>query len=124
MKRVLKWSLLLLYACASKYKPLGFKGGYSDQKLGEDSYQVNFKGNGYTPRADAEKFAQLRAQDLCAQSGKENVKVLDKRDLSELSHLSAGFQCTRAGFDSMSCIENPDLEVWRPHTELKVQCFN
>ncbi len=53
-----------LAACATSYQPDGFSGGYSDMKLGENVWQVDFRGNGYTSSARARDFSLLRAAEI------------------------------------------------------------
>lgn len=65
---------LALAACATPtpYQPAGFngqRGGYSEQRLENDRFRVNFAGNSVTSRDQVEMSLLLRAAELTAESG-------------------------------------------------------
>ena len=55
---------LILAGCATPYQRKGLMGGYSDKKLKDDTFQVEFKGNNYTDAQMAKDFALLRAAEV------------------------------------------------------------
>lgn len=66
---IVLFSLILLTGCATKYQSVGFTGGYSETKLGENIFQVTFEGNGYTSTTRANDLALLRASELAITNG-------------------------------------------------------
>ncbi len=66
---IVLFSLILLTGCATKYQSVGFTGGYSETKLGENIFQVTFEGNGYTSTTRANDLALLRAAELTIENG-------------------------------------------------------
>jgi hypothetical protein len=56
---------LVAAGCATKYRPHGFSGGYSETKVGDDGWIVTFKGNGFTSRSRAMEYTYRRAGELC-----------------------------------------------------------
>jgi len=55
---------IALSGCATPYQRVGFTGGYSETQLGDNIFQVSFRGNGYTSRERASDFALLRSAEL------------------------------------------------------------
>lgn len=51
-------------------------GGYSDFKLSEDSYQISFRGNGFTSREEVNHHLLTRAAELTKQNGYRYFIVL------------------------------------------------
>lgn len=60
---------VLLAGCATAYKQEGFTGGFSETQLGENIFQVSFKGNAYTSRERASDFSLLRSAELAMENG-------------------------------------------------------
>lgn len=54
----------LLTACATAFQPKGATGGYETTAFAPDTYEVVFRGNGYTTEQRARDFALLEAADL------------------------------------------------------------
>jgi hypothetical protein len=69
-----KWIILIIAifimsGCATKYQSTGFSGGYSETQLGNNIFNVSFRGNGYTSRERASDFTLLRSAELSLQNG-------------------------------------------------------
>lgn len=60
MKIAIILTLLALSACATPYQQVGFKGGFSETRLSENVFKVNFRGNGYTNKERVSDFTLLR----------------------------------------------------------------
>jgi hypothetical protein len=60
---------LMITGCATPYQRVGLTGGYSETQLGENIFQVSFRGNGYTSRERASDFCLLRAAELTLEKG-------------------------------------------------------
>lgn len=58
-------ALFLTGCAATPYQPSGLRGGYSEVRLGPDSYAVTFSGNGYSTEVQARSMAMLRGAELC-----------------------------------------------------------
>ena len=66
---ILIMTIFIMSGCATKYKSVGFSGGYSETRLGSNIFNVSFRGNGYTSRERATDFTLLRSAELCLQNG-------------------------------------------------------
>jgi hypothetical protein len=61
--------VIFLAGCATKYQPEGFTGGYSESQLGDNIFQVSFRGNSYAGHEIESDFALLRSAELTLQNG-------------------------------------------------------
>jgi hypothetical protein len=71
--------LLILTACATKYQPRGFTGGFSHVQIDANTYKVSFRGNGYTPRDRVETFLMYRLAELTAEAGYDYSVIVGSR---------------------------------------------
>lgn len=60
---------VLLAGCMTPYQPHGMTGGYTDEKIDEDTYRVSFQGNGNTHREAVLKYFLYRCAELTLQKG-------------------------------------------------------
>ena len=60
---------LALAGCSTPYQPMGFSGGYKERRMGEDSFFVEVRVNGYTSSGTANEYLHRRAQELCMGAG-------------------------------------------------------
>ena len=68
----------LLTACTTVYQPLGATGGYRDTRLSDNSYIVEFSGNGNTSKEAVWNYWIYRCADLTRQKGFSYFTVLPK----------------------------------------------
>lgn len=69
-----------LIGCSTGYKSMGLKGGFSETRLSDDSYQVRYGANIFT---NPDKVAQLllrRAAELCLEHGKQYFVITSQQD--------------------------------------------
>jgi hypothetical protein len=59
--------LILVAGCRypTPYQPMGYRGGYSDEQLGNGDYLVKVKVNGFTSSGTAFEYLHRRAGELC-----------------------------------------------------------
>jgi hypothetical protein len=89
--------LVVLSACATGYHPLRIGGGYSELRLSERAWRVNFKGNGYTSPERAASMALRRAAELTASSGFWGLLVVADNSYSKTSSWRTADQCETTG---------------------------
>lgn len=75
--RVLVTFTVLVLACATPYQRAGYAGGYSETRLAEDRWIVDFWGNGYTSGARVRDFTLLRAAELTLDNGFRYFAILE-----------------------------------------------
>ncbi|MBI3779045.1 MAG: hypothetical protein HY274_09070 [Gammaproteobacteria bacterium] len=66
---ILALAVVLFSGCATSYQRQSFSGGYSETQLGENIFQVTFRGNGYTNRERASDFSLLRSAEVALENG-------------------------------------------------------
>jgi len=76
-KLAIALAVILLAGCATTYQPKSFTGGYSETQLGENVFQVSFRGNGYTSRERASDFNLLRSAELTLERGFRYFVIVD-----------------------------------------------
>ncbi len=81
-------SVLILAGCATSYQKDGFTGGYKDMKLGQDLYQVSFKGNGYTKSDRVQKHFLHRCAELTIEQGYDYFVFVNQE--AGVSHQNLG----------------------------------
>ena len=74
---------VLLGACATAYQPQGATGGYSQTQLGENVFQVTFKGNGYIDRETVADYALLRSAEVALENGFKYFVIVDAQQYSK-----------------------------------------
>jgi uncharacterized protein YceK len=76
--------LALLSGCATAYQQQSFSGGYSETQLGENIFQVSFRGNGYTRRERASDFSLLRSAEVALEHGFRYFVIVESEKGSKL----------------------------------------
>ena len=60
---------MALSGCATPYQSVGATGGYVDRKIDDQTWHVQFSGNGYTPRDKVHKYFMYRCAELTQRAG-------------------------------------------------------
>ncbi len=82
--RTLPWGMALwgmviaLAGCATPYQKSGFSGGYSDVQLDSNTFNVEFRGNGYTRRQTVETYLLYRCAQLTAEAGYDYFVIVGR----------------------------------------------
>ncbi len=87
----------LLVGCATAYQREGFSGGYTETQLGENIFQVSFRGNGYTRGERASDFALLRSAEVATENGFRYFIVVESGKDSSLSTYTTPTQSYTTG---------------------------
>ena len=77
---------LVLSACATAYQPQGLSGGFSETQLSENTFKVNFKGNGYTSNDRAFDFSLLRAAELMSEKNYKYFIIGARQNDEQISY--------------------------------------
>jgi hypothetical protein len=75
---------LFALSCATPYKPLSDRYGYSERPVGKDEFEVTFLANGNTPYERAFDFALLRAAEIALSRQAKSFRVSDLANLGSL----------------------------------------
>lgn len=74
---ILLVSLILCY-CSTPYQKSGLMGGFSEKKLEDGTYEVSFKGNGYTSKETVVKYMLYRCAELTDGEGYKYFEILSE----------------------------------------------
>jgi hypothetical protein len=74
----------ILSGCATTYQKDSFTGGYSETQLGENIFQVSFKGNAYTSREKVSDFTLLRSAEIAIENGYRYFAVVESEKYSKV----------------------------------------
>jgi hypothetical protein len=124
----------LFIGCSTKYQPVGFSGGFSETRLGDDTFNVSFRGNGYTSREKASDFALLRSAELTLDGGYQYFIILNSEKYVENGSYTSPktynttFQANTFGnqtYGNAYTRSNGGNTIYfqRPSTDNTIQCF-
>jgi hypothetical protein len=80
---------LLLSSCASPYRPLKHRSGYSEQPVGKNEYEITFLGKGSATYDQALDFALLRSAEIALKQQASEFAVLNVVNLSSARKYTA-----------------------------------
>lgn len=88
--------VLALYGCATPYQPFELfgRGGYSDKKLDESTYQVAFYGNHVTNMETITSLLQYRSAEITLSNGYDYYTVQNSYGRMPLSQFG-GFRSSQ-----------------------------
>lgn len=112
------FTLLAALACATPYQPIGFRGGFTESRLGPDFFAVRFNGNGYTDAARATDFTILRAAELALKAGYPYFIVMQETDTTSQKATATTSYSRLFGWQTRQ-----DVTI-KPGQEIKVRCFH
>lgn len=129
-------ALFLAGCAATPYQPNGLRGGYSEVRLGTDTFAVTFNGNGYASEVQTRSMAFLRGAELCRDAGyawmaalKDNSKVnRDVRVTPARTRVSTYAQTNKNGRytgSSGNVTRTPERPrvTERPVAQLEIRCL-
>ncbi len=71
---------VVMTACATSYVPDTGSGGYSETRLGDEVYEVQFRGNRYTSAAAARELLLRRCAEITLQEGFDAFRIVEEAD--------------------------------------------
>lgn len=122
---------ILNLGCATGYRKEGYKGGFTDLKIQEGVYRVNFAGNSYTSEQRSEAFALLRASEIALKEGYKYFSIIEggtkikaDYDVSSPTYYTYG-QVDENGMYSASTVPigGGVHSTDRPRTSLLIKCY-
>jgi|GEM_PF-5598642 hypothetical protein len=76
---------IVVAGCAATYQPLGLLGGYSDEQITNDTFDVWYQGNGWTKPDELEKHLLRRCAEITLEKGYERFVILNAKERSNAS---------------------------------------
>lgn len=74
--------VVFLIGCATPYQSSGFRGGFDETRLDDNSFMVDFRGNGFTSKERAYDFTLLRSAELTLEHGYKYFIIVSGNEYS------------------------------------------
>lgn len=115
--------VIFLAGCATSYQERGLSGGYENQEIGPNKYQIVFRGNGFTSPTTVHGYALRRANELCASKGFEEAQILSDNSAVRTIKTADNIHCTPYG-NTFSCSNYGGNAISKHSAELIVKCIS
>jgi uncharacterized protein YceK len=120
-------SIVLLSGCATDYQKDSYTGGFSSTQLGENMYQVSFRGNGFTSRRRAADFTLLRSAELTLDNGFRYFVIVGAEKSSNVATMTTPTTSfttpTGYGGATTTTYGGRTFFVSKPNTTNTILCF-
>ena len=116
---------LFLAACATQYQNQGFSGGFSENQLSDDTFDVVFNGNGYTSRQRASDLNLLRSAELSLESGFSHFIILDRSaSVDRSTSVTTSNTVVTGGYGSINATSfGTTIPIAKPSSRNRIRCF-
>ena len=74
---------LLVAGCATGYGKKGWRFGYSDQRIDDNTFLVSFQANAATPQPTLQTYVLLRCAEVTAEAGYDYFIIVEASDTSK-----------------------------------------
>lgn len=126
-----RWMILVITVfifngCATKYQSMGFTGGYTETRLGDNIFNVSFRGNGYTSRQRATDFALLRSAELCLQNNFKYFVIVNAEKYTNLYTTPRTYHTHGAIYGSSfnaTTTQSGGITFMKPSVNNTIMCF-
>ena len=113
------FTLLLLFFlitnCSTTYQPKGALGGYSEEKILDNLYRVEFEGNQHSKPEKIQNYLMYRCAELTQEMGYKYFAIVnEERHFNENSvrpERGVSFQTRSSASGGTRTIVNPDLQT-------------
>jgi hypothetical protein len=85
---------VVLMGCATPYQAQGFRGGFTETRFDETTYQIAFKGNAFISPDTVQKYVLYRAAELTIQSGFDHFVIVGAQDRTQTAEVTTGGTAT------------------------------
>ena len=126
------WFVVVMAGCATPYQKSGLLGGYDDFRITQDTFEVSFKGNGYTSRSKVSRYVLRRAAEVTLLHEFTHFAPVRELDHSTVTmvHSSSGHGYAQAQGTSTGAqtwghgySTGASAPVVKPATTLRIRCF-
>ena len=119
---------VILIGCSTPYQSSGFRGGFKETRLDDNSFMVDFRGNGFTSKERAYDFSLLRASELTLEYGYKYFIVMSESEYSSeyttQSYSSTNIKVNSSGNKATATTTNyGGHSVSKPSAKKIIVCF-
>lgn len=120
--------LLAASGCATKYQRMGITGGYDDFQITDNTFEVTFRGNGYTRAETVRRYILRRASELTLQSGYTHFLPLHETDRTRVDVVThSSGSATAYGHRGRAYAYGSSYDysqsVEKPAVSMRIRCF-
>lgn len=72
------FSLVIIYSCSTPYQPKGALGGYSEEKILDNLYRVQFEGNQHSKPEKIQNYLMYRCAELTQEMGYDYFAIVSE----------------------------------------------
>lgn len=76
--------ICLLLGCAVTYRPMNATGGYSENQINENTFEVTFEGNQYNTLDEVRTFLTYRCSELTLEQGLTHFLIVEDGSYEEI----------------------------------------
>lgn len=112
------------------YGPKTANGGWEVDRLGADTFRVNFRASSYAGDKIVDDYALLKAAETAQEYGFRYFTVVNKQDISRTTEVdqwansyATGTYGPTGGMTASTQSYNQTASVYRPGSSLKIICF-
>lgn len=109
------FSLVIIYSCSTPYQPKGALGGYSEEKILDNLYRVEFAGNQHSKPEKVQNYLLYRCAELTQEMGYDYFAIVsEERYYDEFSvrpDRAVVGQTRSSASGGLRTVVNPDLQT-------------
>ena len=109
------FTVVIIFSCSTPYQPKGALGGYSEEKILDNLYRVEFEGNQHSKTEKIQNYLMYRCAELTQEMGYEYFSIVsEERHFDAHSfrpERDASFKTTSTASGGTRTIANPDLQT-------------
>lgn len=72
------FSLVIIYSCSTPYQPKSMLGGYSEEKILDNLYRVQFEGNQHSKPEKVQNYLMYRCAELTQEMGYDYFAIVSE----------------------------------------------
>ncbi|MBC8193763.1 MAG: hypothetical protein ISR87_03210 [Candidatus Marinimicrobia bacterium] len=76
--------IILFLGCAVTYRPMNASGGYSENKINENTFEVTFEGNQYNDLDEVRTYLTFRCAELTLEQGLSHFLIIQDESYEEV----------------------------------------
>ncbi len=76
--------IILLLSCAVTYRPMNASGGYSENQMNENTFEVTFEGNQYNTLDQVRTYLTYRCAELTLQQGLSHFLIIEDQSYEDV----------------------------------------
>lgn len=109
------FSLVIIYSCSTPYQPKSMLGGYSEEKILDNLYRVQFEGNQHSKPEKIQNYLMYRCAELTQEMGYDYFRIIsEERHFEENSvrpERGVSFHTSSSMSGGTRTTVSPDLET-------------